>query len=48
MRWPDHGNAVSLDVGVSFAASRNFDDGAFAQNKVVGWGMPEAILGLWF
>ena len=48
LRWPDHGNAVSLDVGVSFAASRNFDSGAFAQNKLIGWGMPEAILGIWF
>jgi hypothetical protein len=48
VRWPDHGSAVSLDVGVSFAASRNFDEGAFAHNKLIAWGMPEAVLGLWF
>jgi hypothetical protein len=48
VRWPGQGSAISLDVGVSFAARRNFDDGAFAQNKVIGWGMPEAVLGLWF
>jgi len=48
VRWPGQGSAISLDVGVSFAAGRNFDDGAFAQNKVIGWGMPEAVLGLWF
>jgi hypothetical protein len=48
VRWPDHGTAVSFDIGVSFAASRNFDSGAFAQNKLIDWGIPEAVLGLWF
>lgn len=47
LRWPDHGSAVSFDVGVSFAAARNFDEGGFARNKVLGWGIPEVALGLW-
>jgi hypothetical protein len=48
LRWPDHRVAVSLDIGISFAAAHNFDLGAFGDNKIVGWGIPELILGLWF
>lgn len=48
LRWPEHGTAISLDAGVSLVARRNFDSDGFARNKVLGWGIPELILGLWF
>jgi hypothetical protein len=48
LRWPDQGTAFSLDAGVSFATARNFGPDGFAKNKVIGWGIPELMLGLWF
>jgi hypothetical protein len=48
LRWPDQGAAVSLDAGISFAAAQNFNGGGFAKNKVLGWAIPEVVIGLWF
>jgi hypothetical protein len=47
-RWPEVGTAVSLDVGVAIAGSSNFGPDGFARNKLLGWGMPQVILGIWF
>ena len=48
VRWPEVGTAVSLDAGVAVAGSSNFGPDGFAKNKLLGWGMPQLILGLWF
>lgn len=48
VRWLSGGTEVSLDAGLSFAASGNFDAGGFARNKVFTWAMPGMVMGFWF
>jgi hypothetical protein len=47
LRYSERGPAVSLEAGLHFTASKNFDVGGFAHNKVFSWAMPELLLGLW-
>ena len=48
VRWLSGGTGVSLDAGLSFAASDNFDASGFARNKIVSWAMPGMVMGFWF
>jgi len=48
LRSVNAGTGLSLDAGVAFASSSNFEIGGFARNKILSWGMPELVLGLWF
>ncbi len=49
LRWLQHEFAgISLDAGVSFVAASDLDPNGFARNKIIGWGIPELILGIWF
>ena len=47
-RWFSGGTGLSLDAGLTLATANNFQGSGFARNKLLGWAMPEVLMGLWF